>query len=328
MFKKLRAVVMLSVGVLFLPQPALAEENYSDHAQAKAFVEKMVSEHNFDRGYVQQLMAEATRKQTILDAIARPAEKTKTWAEYRKIFVNELRISQGREFMQQYAEPLARAERDFGVPANIISAIIGVETRYGRHKGNYRVIDALTTLGFDYPPRSKFFSSELEQYLLLTREQGFNAAELKGSYAGAMGYGQFISSSYRHYAIDYDGDGIADIVNNPVDAIGSVANYFKSHGWLPGEVITVKARVSKGFDAKVANQNLKPTLTVAALQDKGYQPVTPVAAEQVATAMILEGESGEEYWLGLQNFYVITRYNHSALYAMAVYQFSEQLVAN
>jgi membrane-bound lytic murein transglycosylase B len=300
-------------------------DNYAFHPQAKEFVNRMVEQHGFDRAYVEQLMSSAERKQSILDAIARPAERTKTWAEYRRIFVTDTRTRQGREFMQTYADTLARAELEFGVPAEIISAIIGVETRYGRHKGSYRVLDALATLGFDYPPRSKFFGKELEEFLLLVKEQKFDPETVKGSYAGAMGYGQFIPSSYRHYAIDFDGDGVADIVNNPIDAIGSVANYFKSHGWQPGAPVTITATASSGFNTAMAKQKLKPKLTVAELQKQGFQPSEAIDPQQLATAMLLEGNDGAEYWLGLKNFYVITRYNHSRLYAMAVFQLSEQL---
>lgn len=313
------------LGLIAATQCIAEDLSYGKHPQAKQFIDKMVDKHGFERSYVQNLLNNAQRKQSILDAIARPAEKTKTWGEYRKIFVTQVRIDQGREFMKTYADILARAERDFGVPKEIISAIIGVETRYGRHKGSYRVLDALATLGFDYPPRSAFFSKELEEYLLLVKEQKFDAETVKGSYAGAMGYGQFISSSYRHYAVDYDGDGVADIITNPVDAIGSVANYFKAHGWRPGETITVPATVSDKLNVDIANQKLKPTITIDELKQQGYSASQPVDGTQVATAMRLDGDDGDEYWLGLKNFYVITRYNHSKMYAMAVYQLSEAL---
>lgn len=312
--------------IVSLAAPVLATDNYSDHPKAGQFVEKMVTEHGFDRSYVQGLMNSATRKQSILDAIARPAERTKTWQEYRKIFVTATRTRQGSEFMKTYAEPLARAEREFGVPSQIISAIIGVETRYGRNKGSYRVLDALATLGFDYPKRGKFFRKQLEEYLLLVKEQKFDPEAIRGSYAGAMGYGQFIPSSYRSFAIDFDGDGVADIVNNPVDAIGSVANYFKAHGWQPGEVVTTTASVRPDHNVELANQKLKPVLTVAELQQQGYMASLDVDPSELATAMRLQGVKGNEYWLGLKNFYVITRYNHSRLYAMAVYQLSEALL--
>lgn len=304
--------------------------DYSGHSSAQHFVDRMVEQHGFERSYIAGLLADAERKDAILEAIARPAEKTKTWGEYRDIFVNDLRINQGREFMHTHAKALRRAQAEFGVPAEIIAAIIGVETRYGRHKGRYRVLDSLATLSFDYPPRSKFFTKQLEQYLLLVKEQKFNARDLKGSYAGAMGYGQFIPSSYRHYAIDFDGDGIADIIDNPVDAIGSVANYFKAHGWRPGEAVTFPATVGDGVNLAIANDNLKPKWTLADLRQQGYLPATEGAGlsdNAQANAMLLQGADGEEFWIGLKNFYVITRYNHSRLYAMAVYQLSEALKA-
>ena len=318
--------ISLTMALLLAICPlAMAADSYGDHPKAKLFIDKMVSEHGFERAYLQGLMSNAIRKQSILDAIARPAEKTMAWKDYRKIFVTKKRIAQGKVFMQEYADTLARAEREFGVPVEIISSIIGVETSYGRNKGSYRVLDSLATLGFDYEPRSKFFSKQLGEYLLLVKEQKFDPKQVKGSYAGAMGYGQFIPSSYRHYAIDFDGDGVADIVNNPVDAIGSVANYFKAHGWRPNEMITTKITVADNYKADIANQKLKPQLTVADLQQQGYQPVVEVDGSAKATVMLLKGAEGDEFWLGLQNFYVITRYNHSKLYAMAVYQLSEKL---
>lgn len=324
-FSSKTLVTLLALLVVCFSAPFVLASDYSNHPQAKAFVDKMVTEHGFKRAYVQQLINGAVRKQSILDAISRPAEKTKTWGQYRKIFVTKTRTRQGKEFMQKHAKTLARAERDFGVPAEVISSIIGVETRYGRNTGSYRVLDSLATLGFDYPKRGKFFTRELEEYLLLVREQKFDPTQIKGSYAGAMGYGQFISSSYRHYAIDFDGDGVADIINNPVDAIGSVANYFKAHGWQPGEPVTYTAMVTADHNADIANQKLKPKFTAAELEAEGYQSTVVIEGEQMATAMRLEGDDGIEHWLGLKNFYVITRYNHSKLYAMAVYQLSEEL---
>ena len=321
--KKSRVSQLLLGCVIALLPAAVSADNYSEHPKAAAFIDLMVKKHGFQAAEVQAVLNSAERKQSILDAISRPAEKTKTWAQYRKIFLGTSRTEQGRIFLKDYAEPLAKAEQQFGVPKEIITAIIGVETRYGRHKGSYRVIDALATLGFDYPPRSQFFSKELENYLLLVKEQQFDVLQVKGSYAGAMGYGQFIPSSYRHYAIDYDGDGIVDIVNNPVDAIGSVANYFKMHKWQPQQPVTVAATISDTVDRSVANQKLKPRLTVAELEDRGYLAASPIDSDQVATAMLLQGDNGEEAWLGLHNFYVITRYNHSELYAMSVYQLSE-----
>ena len=327
MFKFSNLIYCLILCATLGAKVGVADEQYSNHPQAQLFVEKMVAEHGFEREYVQALMKDATRKQSILDAISRPAERSKTWGEYRKIFVTNKRTRQGKEFLQTFADPLARAEREFGVPKEIIAAIIGVETRYGRNMGSYRVLDALATLGFDYPKRAAFFSQQLEEYLLLVKEQSFDPRKVKGSYAGAMGFGQFIPSSYRYYAIDFDGDGVADIINNPIDAIGSVANYFKSHGWKSTASVVSAATVSEQHDAQLAKQKLKPKLTLAQLNEAGYLATTNLDQSQLATVMRLEGDNGDEYWIGLENFYVITRYNHSRLYAMAVYQLSQALTA-
>jgi len=319
-------VALLSaLGTSLVSFAAEQEVGYGEHPKARQFVDKMVAKHGLDRVYVQGLMQNAQRKQKILDAIARPAEKTLLWKKYRTIFVTETRAAQGRVFMAEHAAALARAERDFGVPKEIVAAVIGVETRYGHFKGRYRVLDALTTLGFDYPPRAAFFTKQLEHYLLLVQEQGFDASAVKGSYAGAMGFGQFIPSSYRDYAIDFDGDGIADIVDNITDAIGSVANYFKSHGWRPGEAVVSAATVAADYNSTLANKTLKPAFTTDQLRDLGYRPSQPLAQDARVALFRLEGAKGSEHWLGLQNFYVITRYNHSRLYAMAVYQLSEAL---
>jgi membrane-bound lytic murein transglycosylase B len=315
----------LATAMTLLAAPAGLAADYSQHAEVQRFIDEMVSEHGFERGYLQQQFAQAEKKQSILDAISRPAEKTKPWKDYRKIFVTQKRINQGKEFIEKYRPHLQRAEQEFGVPQQLIAAIIGVETRYGRHKGSYRVVDALSTLAFDYPPRSKFFRKQLKEYFLLVREQGFEPLSVKGSYAGAMGYGQFIPSSYRHYAVDFDGDGVVDIINNPVDAIGSVANYFRIHGWKKGQPVVSPAQVSKQSAADVVVNKLKPQQSIAQYRQQGYQSKAAYADDWMATLLKLDGQAGTEYWLGLKNFYVITRYNHSRLYAMAVYQLSEEL---
>ncbi|RLA49522.1 MAG: lytic murein transglycosylase B [Gammaproteobacteria bacterium] len=307
-----------------------AADNYAVHPAAQVVVDELVQEEGFDREELMQVFMEAERQESILKAIARPAEKIKPWYEYREIFLNEKRERQGLEFFAEHRETLARAERELGVPARIIVAIIGVETYYGRVAGSYRVIDALSTLAFDYPKRSEFFTKELKNYLILTREQGFDPLDLKGSYAGAMGYGQFMPSSYREYAIDFDGDGVADIWNNPVDAIGSVANYFKRHGWRLGEPVVFAADAAADVPDELFVQgrsDLKPQRTVAEFAAAGIVARQEVDPEALATAMKFELEDGYEYWLGLHNFYVITRYNHSAMYAMSVYQLSQRLAA-
>ena len=310
---------------LLLASPSLAD--YSAHPGSEAFIKTMVEKHNFDRDWVIGVLKQAEPKQSILDAMSRPAESVMTWGRYRKIFIQDSRVDQGAEFWREHRATLARAEREYGVPASMIVGIIGVETRYGRNKGSYRVVDALATLGFDFPRRSSFFLGQLEEYMLMVREQSFDPFDLKGSYAGAMGFGQFIPSSYRAYAVDFDGDGKIDIVNNPVDAIGSVANYFKRHGWRAGGPVVSGAVLKKNADTSLFNAGLKPTKTVLELSKAGIGSDRALPPELKATAMKLDGDEGDEYWIGLKNFYVITRYNHSAMYAMAAYQLSQLIEA-
>jgi membrane-bound lytic murein transglycosylase B len=306
-----------------------ADDNYGAHPAALQLVDELVAEEGFDRKQLLEVFADAERKETILEAIARPAEKTKPWYEYREIFLTDKREEQGLEFFSEHRETLERAERELGVPASIIVAVIGVETSYGRNTGSFRVIDALSTLAFDYPSRSRFFTSELKNYLVLTRDQGFDPLALKGSYAGAMGYGQFMPSSYRAYAIDFDGDEVIDIWNNPVDAIGSVANYFKRHGWRTGETVVAPAVAQREVPEAMLSRgrNLDLEHTVAEFADAGLVTREPLDPEAQAIAIQFELPDAFEYWLGLHNFYVITRYNRSAMYAMSVYQLSERIAA-
>lgn len=312
-----------SLFVLLALISGVLRADYSEHPQAEAFIRSMVDEHGFDAQFIKDALKKAERKESILTAISRPAEKTLTWAEYSKIFLTEKRVRYGKEFMVTHAETLAKAEAQFGVPKEIITAIIGVETRYGQNKGSYRVLDALATLGFDYEPRATFFKKELTEMFLLAREQGFKVEDLKGSYAGAMGYGQFISSSYRHYAVDFDGDNIVDILNNPVDAIGSVANYFKVHRWSEGKPVTAQVSLDGIAYQSLLNSSLKPKSKMGELRELGFEGVDYVPDDAVVKILELKGDNGLETWLAWHNFYVITRYNHSHLYAMAVYQLSQ-----
>ncbi|MEP1214696.1 MAG: lytic murein transglycosylase B [Marinobacter sp.] len=313
------------VAIALLLAPALATAQYDTTPEGQAFIRDMAERYGFQASRVEALLASAERKDSILEAISRPAEKTLEWRQYRKIFIRPERIDQGVEFLGQHREAFERAEDEYGVPASVIAAIIGVETWYGTYKGNHRVLDALATLAFDYPPRSRFFRSELAQYLLMTREQGFDPEELTGSYAGAMGYGQFISSSYRHYAIDFDGDGVVDILDNPVDAIGSVANYFRAHHWKQGEPVAEQVRDSLPEGSPLLTGELKPGLTVNDYRQAGLRPEADLAGSAKARAIRLAGADGPELWLTYHNFYVITRYNHSHLYAMAVFQLADAL---
>ncbi|WP_075184971.1 lytic murein transglycosylase B [Teredinibacter haidensis] len=321
LFRSLVVVISL-VSAVSLPVSA----DYSTHPKAESFIHRMVNEHGFDAVEVKAWLAAAEKKQSILDAISRPAEKTKPWKDYRKIFLGQDRIDQGVQFWNDNRETLRRASEQLGVDEQVIVAIIGVETRYGRHTGKFRVIDALATLGFDYEPRAKFFGKELEHFLLLAREQKQDPLSLKGSYAGAMGYGQFIPSSYRSYAIDFDGDKVADIWNNPVDAIGSVANYFKVHRWEKGEIVFSRARIKSEYDKSVLNERVRPHYSLNDVADLGFTPInTQLSGAEKVVPLVYEGSHGKEFWLGFDNYYVITRYNRSQLYAMAVWQLSEEL---
>lgn len=316
---------------LFLPLQTWAQESeersYEAHAEALALIDEMVDEHAFDRDALLEIFTQARYQDSIVQLMDAPAEG-KPWKDYRPIFVTNKRALAGKAFMALHRETLARAEQQFGVPAEIIVAIIGVETYYGTHAGKTRVLDALTTLTFDYPRRSAFFRNELKAYLVLTRDEQVDPASLKGSYAGAMGYGQFMPSSFLNYAIDFDDDGHRDIWHNPVDAIGSVANYFARHGWKSGEPVVSKAHFSgdgKAINWVKGRKNLKPDYQLSELIKLGLEPQDKLDAEQAATPIRFKGVKGKEYWLGLHNFYVITRYNHSALYAMSVYQLSQKI---
>jgi membrane-bound lytic murein transglycosylase B len=291
----------------------------------KQFVDLMVDKHQFDRKVIESTLARTKKNDAILQAIAKPWE-AKPWYQYYPIFLTEKRLTKGLAFWQTHQKTLARAEQETGVPAEIIVAIIGVETFYGAYLGKYSVLDALVTLGFHYPPRSKFFRSELTQLFLLAQEESFDITELKGSYAGAMGWGQFISSSYRYYAVDFDGDGVRDLLNNPVDAIGSVANYFKKHKWQADSNIALKAQVSGQKYSALLSKSLKFSHQWSQLQEAGVSIDDPNLRKDKSVKLLeFELANNKEYWVGLPNFYVITRYNHSPLYAMAVFQFSQQL---
>lgn len=319
-------LALIAFSFLLATAASLQAAGYEQNPKALSLMHELVNDYDFDRRALEQWLAAAEKKQSILDAISRPAEKVLTWGEYRNIFLTTKRIDKGVKFWEENQQVLQHIEHQYGVPAEIIVAIIGVETRYGEHKGNYRVIDALSTLAFDYPPRQKFFTKELKHFLLLAKEQGQNPLELKGSYAGAMGYGQFMPSSFREYAVDYDGDHFADIWNNKKDAIASVANYFVRHGWRPDEAVTYRATVEPDYNKDVIRTSLKPFYTVEQLAQQGFTTDQSVSPNSPATAMKLDAEDGDEFWLGLHNFYVITRYNHSHMYAMAVYQLSQEIL--
>jgi len=325
---RLVEVPRLLLGCLLISLSALVgAQNYHQYAEGINFISMLQNEYGFAPEQVSRWLALAQKRQSILDAISRPAERVKPWYEYRAIFMNEKRINAGVKFWREHQSILEEAERKYGVPAQIIVAIIGVETLYGANTGNYLVLDALTTLGFDYPPRADFFRSELTQFFLLAREQQIDISQVKGSYAGAMGLSQFISSSWRNFAVDFDGDGKIDLWQ-AADAIGSIANYFKQHGWHTNGRIAIKAKVSGQEFKQVLSTKLEASVTGQELRAAGWYGFSDAFNDYQITAMELEGKDGFEYWLGLPNFYVITRYNRSKMYAMAVYQLSEAIAAS
>ena len=310
---------------LLLATPLLAMDTSAENVQA--FIDRMVEEHGFERDALTATLAGAERKENILEAIARPAEGTLTWGEYRDIFITKKRIDAGVRFWQEHEAELTGVAADTGVPVEMLVGIIGVETYFGRITGSYRVLDALSTLAFHYPPRSPFFTSELEEFLLLVRTEEIDAGMPTGSYAGAMGRPQFMPSSYRAYAVDATGDGKRDIWNNWSDVAGSIANYFLAHDWEPGEEVAASAILSERFEGPVAKASLKPDSTVGELSNGGVVFATEQALDSPTRLIELEGHEGTEYWVGFHNFFVITRYNRSVLYALAVHQLGEEIAA-
>jgi membrane-bound lytic murein transglycosylase B len=317
--------VAVVLGVTFLVLHGSAHADYADRADVREYISELVGEHGFAEDELVDLFHQAQRKDRILQSIARPAERTLEWHEYRQIFLKEPRISQGLEFWAANDTALKKAEATYGVAPEYIVAILGVETRYGRISGSYRVLDALTTLAFDYPPRSAFFRKELTEYLLLAREEDRDPLWFMGSYAGAMGYGQFIPSSFRAYAVDFDGDGYRDIWTNEWDAIGSVANYFSRHGWRQAGAVAMRVGVDGGDADAVANESLSLKRTVGELKSLGVQVDGLPDEERAGLYRMMLEDGWPEYWVGLNNFHVITRYNRSRLYALAVHQLSQAI---
>ncbi len=311
--------------VMILSTSCLAQQ----HPGAEEFAAKVAAESGLDEQEVLQLLQSARFKQSIVDAMTRPAEG-KPWHKYRPIFITDKRINGGVTFWREHEALINKAAEQFGVDPQIIVAIIGVETFYGRITGSYRVLDALTTLSFYYPDtgndRSGFFSSELMNFILLGEEEGLPLSDVKGSYAGAMGLGQFMPSSYREYAVDLDGDGRRDLWSSMDDVIGSVANYLQRHGWQYGKPVTFPAKVRDDANMDlISRRDFKVKMTIEELAAGGFESTVPVSGDTLAAVVRLEEADGMSYWLTFKNFYVITRYNRSPLYAMAVFELSEAL---
>ncbi|MCB1734080.1 MAG: lytic murein transglycosylase B [Gammaproteobacteria bacterium] len=314
-----------AIALLALSLPALAGiGKVMDRPDARAFIAEMVSQQGFDAGQLEALFDKVELRQDIVDLMTRPAEG-KPWKDYRKIFMTERRIEGGKKFCADNAHWLGRAEEVYGVPPEIITALIGVETHYGSIIGRHRVIDALSTLAFAYPPRARFFRSELAQFLILARDEGWDPLEPKGSYAGAMGWGQFIPSSYRSYTVDFDDDKHRDLWNSIPDIVGSIAYYLKKHGWRQGDLIAATARVQGSGYKELLQEGLKPATPFSALASHGVQPDIQARDDARLLFMEMDAENGPEYWLGFDNFYVITRYNHSHRYALVVTQLANAI---
>ncbi len=315
-------IVVLVIGVI---AAGLSSARGLDPASVDAFIGEMVARHGFDRTRLDRLFRAVKPSSTVLAAISKPAE-TKPWYHYRALFLTRDRIDGGVELWSRHRRTLAEVERRYRVPPEIVAGIIGVETFYGRRTGDYSVLQALSTLAFEYPPRAAFFRSELEQMLLLTREHGMDPRTLRGSYAGAMGIPQFMPSSFRRYAADFEGDGRINIWGNPRDAIASVASYLAAHGWQSGAAIAVRARGIGTRYREFLYQGSQPRSGLDELLRAGIVTERRIPGDPPALLVALQGTGGrDEYWVVLNNFYVITRYNRSASYAMAVYQLGEAI---
>jgi len=319
------ALIVLPAATLLAPAPAQSLD--TGRADVQAFISELVQKDGFQQPYVTTVFSGVESKQSILDAMSRPAEKVKPWSEYREIFITPRRISAGVDFFREHEARLRQVSAGTGVPAEIIAAILGVETFYGTRTGSFRAVDALATLAFDYPPRSAFFRSELRQLFLLARDEQLDIGALTGSYAGALGPPQFIPSSYRNFAVDGSGDGRRDLLRNWDDIMASIANYFVKHNWQPGQPIATRAEFARDAIRPTAPTELVLKDTVGSLARQGVQFTTDLPATAPAILVTLKGEDGDEYWVGFQNYYAITRYNRSTMYALAVFQLSEAIAA-
>ena len=309
-----------AVGAVDVDQDAVA-------AARSAFIDYMATTHEFDREMLARTLGEAVIVDRVLEAISRPAERVMPWYEYRALFLSSARIEAGAKFWLAHEDELRAASIEYGVATEMLVAILGIETFYGERTGTYRVLDSLSTLAFAYPPRSTFFTSELEAYLLLAREEGIDPLDTRGSYAGAMGAGQFISSSFRAYAVDGNGDGRRDLWGDWQDVFASVANYFKVHGWRHGGPVVARATLNTTWSGAEAENSMELTETVASLSQLGYVFSSELPSTAATTILSVQGENGQEYWVGYHNFRVITRYNRSVKYALAAHQLGQAVLA-
>jgi membrane-bound lytic murein transglycosylase B len=319
-----RTILIASLTFLCLEISSNDSFDYSSRDDVKEYIDEISNKHGFESDKLLKLLGSAVYQEKVVRIMNRQPEGTMTWSRYKEMMVSDSRISAGEEFIKLYKEDLNKAEDLYGVPAEIIASIIGIETRYGRITGNIRVLDSLMTLSFNYPRRSKFFKVQLEEFLLLSREEGFNPESLKGSIAGAMGYGQFMPDSYRKYAVDFDSDGVRDILTNPVDAIGSVANFLNKKGkWKPNTPIAIQANAYN--QSEPLKSSFKPYMTNNELDKLGLIASQNIPGNLKFVPFSLELEDGYEYWLGFDNYQALSRYNRSKLYVMAVFEFSQLL---
>jgi membrane-bound lytic murein transglycosylase B len=315
-------IALLVVAALAAPAHAAGERPYATRPDVRAFIDEMVERHGFVEGELARLFSRVRRLEQTLDSVQPPSvQRPRSWEDYRAMFVNERRISAGVAFWRANRAALERAQARFGVPAQYVVAIIGVETFYGRNTGRWRVIDALSTLAFDYPPRAPYFREELANFLLLARDEGIDVFSVRGSYAGAIGIPQFMPGSMRRFALDFDGSGAIDLQRSPADAIGSVANFLREHGWQPGGEVAFPVRLTGEAWRPYADGSIEAKHPVQALLQAGVLPIGLPEALNAERAALVELETPgqpSEYRIGLQNFYAITRYNRSSFYAAAV----------
>jgi membrane-bound lytic murein transglycosylase B len=323
----LLAVAAAALGLLGCLPAGPARAYDVTRPEVRAFVDEMVEKHKLPRAWVEQTVSAAELKQPIIDAMNRPAERVRPWFEYRANFLTDKRIAEGRQFYAKHRDELDAVSRTTGVPAEVIVAIVGVETFYGRITGRFRVIDALATLAFDYPARAPYFRGELEQFLLMVREHEVDPLTATGSYAGAMGAPQFMPRSYRNWAVDGDADGKVDLWNDWPDVFQSVANYMVEHGWRRDEPIYTDATLWYPGVENLPAGRLDLRETVATLAGKGVQFETTLPADAKAVFVALRAQDGPSYRVGFNNFWVITRYNRSHMYALAVAELAEAIAA-
>jgi membrane-bound lytic murein transglycosylase B len=305
-----------------------AAPTYADHPEAQRFVAEMVERHGFGKRELERLFAEARYSDSVLTLITPLPPSERSWQSYRALFVTPRRIEAGAQFWRRHERTLARAAETYGVPAEIVVAILGVETQYGANTGTHRVLDALTTLAFDYPRRAAYFRSELEQFLLLVRELRADATSFRGSYAGAIGIPQFMPGSIRRFAVDFDGDGRRDLRASPGDAIGSVANFLHAHGWAGGEPVAVPARLRGERARRLIDGGIDPLYRAEELRElevefaDAIDPDAPAVLVELATP-----DAPAEHLVAFWNFYVLTRYNRSSFYAAAVLELARNVKA-